>query len=99
MLLVVIFNFGKQNTRETAKTIHGLSLKRAQRFLRDVIAHKQVGFTSYWFIKINVFCSGRSFPSLQRRCWPIWTVQPDRFHPVQMAREVLPIPSRPPLQR
>jgi ribosomal protein L22 len=31
-----------QNTRETAQAIRGLSLRRAQRYLKDVIAHKQV---------------------------------------------------------
>jgi large subunit ribosomal protein L17e len=31
-----------KNTQETARAIKGLSLKRAQRFLEDVIAHKDI---------------------------------------------------------
>jgi len=37
-----------KNTRETAKTLKGMSLKRAQRFLNDVIKHKDaVPFRRY----------------------------------------------------
>ena len=31
-----------KNTRETANALRGLSLKRAQRYLEDVIAHKDI---------------------------------------------------------
>jgi large subunit ribosomal protein L17e len=31
-----------KNTRESAQALKGLSLKRAQRFLQDVIAHKDI---------------------------------------------------------
>ena len=31
-----------KNTRETAAAIHGLTLRKAQKFLKDVIAHKDI---------------------------------------------------------
>merc|ERR1712019_181689 len=40
-----------KNTRETAMAIRGLSLRRSQRFLKDVIAHKQA-------VVFHRFCGG-----------------------------------------
>merc|ERR1712048_133988 len=58
-----------KNTRETAMTIRGLPLRRAQRFLKDVIDHKQAVPFRRFNGGVGRSCMGKQTGFTQCR-WP-----------------------------
>eukprot|EP01120_Amphizonella_sp_Union-15-10_P006298 TRINITY_DN1998_c0_g2_i1.p1 TRINITY_DN1998_c0_g2~~TRINITY_DN1998_c0_g2_i1.p1 ORF type:complete len:175 (+),score=26.53 TRINITY_DN1998_c0_g2_i1:114-638(+) len=60
-----------KNTRETAKAIKGMTLTKAQRFLNDVLAHKQAVPFRRYNRGVGRHAQGKNHPKVNSVCrWP-----------------------------